>query len=108
MSLPKDTFQMKAEYSILKGWKILIKNIEESLDSLERGIEEAESMSAVCTPEWRLANERIMDELNNRIFSISEPIWATNEDSERLKPLRRRLHDLYQRHKSVSEVIKRK
>jgi hypothetical protein len=102
MSLPRDTFQMNAENSILKGWRILIKSMEESLDSLERGIKEAESMSSVCTPEWCLANERIMDELNNRIFSISEPTWATNEDSKRLKSLRRRLHDLYQRHKSVS------
>ncbi len=103
MSLPKDTFQMNAENSILKGWRILIKNIEESLDSLESGINEAESMSAVCTPEWCLANERIMDELNNRMFSISEPTWSTDEDSARLKLLKRRLHDLYQRHRSISD-----
>ncbi len=103
MSLPKDTFQMNAENSILKGWRILIKNIEESLNSLESGINEAESMSAVCTPEWCLANERIMDELNNRMFSISEPTWSTDEDSARLKSLKRRLHDLYQRHRSVSD-----
>lgn len=80
-----------------------MKNIEESLDILESGIDEAESMSAVCTPEWCLANERIMDELNNRIFSISEPKWATEEDSARLKSLRGRLHDLYERHKSISD-----
>ena len=102
MSLPKDTYQMNAESSILKGWRILLKHIEESLDSLEHGIEEAESMSSVCTPEWCLANEGIIDELNNRIFSISEPTWASDEDSERLRSLRRRLRDLYQRHKSVS------
>ena len=103
MSLPKDTFQTNAENSILNGWRIFIKNIEESLDSLERGISEAESMNFVCTPEWCLANERIMDELNNRIFSISEPSWASDEDSARLKSLKRRLHDLYQRHRSVSD-----
>jgi dsDNA-specific endonuclease/ATPase MutS2 len=103
MNLPRDTFQMKAENSLLSGWRVLIKSIGESIDSLERGIEEAESMSTVCTPEWCLANERIMDELNNRIFSISEPAWASDEDSARLKALRRRLHDLYQRHRSLSE-----
>lgn len=102
MAVPRDTYQASAENSILKGWRILLKNIEESLDSLEHGIEEAESMVTVCTPEWCLANERIMDELNNRIFSISEPTWATNEDSEKLKALKRRLHDVYQRYKSVS------
>ena len=102
MSLPKDTYQMNAANSILSGWRILMKNIEESLDSLERGIEEAESMSISCTPEWCLANENIMDELNNRIFSICEPTWATDEDSARLKSLKGRLHDLYRRHKSVS------
>lgn len=102
MNLPKDTFQMSAENSILSGWRFLIKNVEESLDSLERGIDEAENMSSVCTPEWCLANERIMDELNNRIFSISEPSWATDEDSAKLKSLKRRLHDLYQRYRTVS------
>ena len=103
MDLPKDTFQMNAENSILSGWRILIRSIQESLDSLERGIEEAESMGNGCTPEWCLANERIMDELNNRIFSISEPVWASDEDSARFKALRRRLHDLYQKHRSLSE-----
>lgn len=101
MNLPKDTFQMNAETSILKGWRTLVTNLEESLDSLERGIKEAEAMDAVCTPEWCRSNERIMDELNNRLFSISEPTWSTDEDNKRLKDLRRRLKNLYKRNKSV-------
>ena len=103
MNLPIDAFQVKAENFILSGWRILVKNIDESIGSLEQGIEEAEKMSSVSTPEWCLVNERIMDELNNRIFSISKPSWATDEDSVKFKSLKRRLHDLYRRHRMASE-----
>ena len=102
MKFPKDSMQLYAQNKILEGWRIFINSIKEALDSLERGIEEAEEMVDLCTPEWCTANKYVMDELNNRIFSISEPSWATDEDSKRLKALRKRLHDIYARFKVVS------
>jgi hypothetical protein len=44
-----------------------------------------------------------MDELNNRISSISEPRWSSEEDSERIRSLKKRLHDCYARYKAVSK-----
>ena len=102
MNLPKDVYQVDAQNKILEGWRGFLDSIHESLDSLERGIEEADAMTDLCTPEWCLANERILDELNNRIFSISEPSWSSDDDSRKLKALKKRLHDVYARYKSVS------
>ena len=102
MGMPKDSFHMDAQTKIMEGWKDLIKNLEESMDILERGIDEAAGMSDVCTPEWCVATEHVMDELGNRLFSISEPSWSSEEDSRRLKALKRRLHDVYSKYKAVS------
>jgi hypothetical protein len=102
MNLPKDVYQVDAQNKIMEGWRAFLDSIHESLDSLERGIEEADAMTDLCTPEWCLANERIIDELNNRIFSISEPSWSSDDDSRKLKALKKRLHDVYARYKSVS------
>ena len=102
MNIPKDVYQVDAQNKILEGWRVFLDSIHESLDSLERGIDEADAMTDLCTPEWCLANERIIDELNNRIFSISEPSWSSDDDSRKLKDLKKRLHDVYARYKAVS------
>jgi hypothetical protein len=108
MNLSKDTYQVNAQNKILEGWRIFINSIKESLDSLERGIDEADAMTDLCTPEWRIANEHLMDELNNRIFSISEPSWSSDDDTRRLKALKRKLHDVYARYRAVSNRQEKK
>ena len=37
-----------------------------------------------------------------RLFSISEPKWAPEEDSKRLKAMKRRVHDLYGKYRAAS------
>ena len=103
MALPKDTFHLDAQAKITEAWRNQIKSLEESLDILERGIDEAVGMTEVCTSEWCVATEHVMDELANRMFSISEPAWSSEEDSKRLKTLKRRLHDVYSKYKGVSK-----
>lgn len=39
-----------------------------------------------------------MDELGNRIFTINEPRWSSEEDTQRLK----RLHDCYAKYEKFS------
>ncbi|MEJ2726285.1 MAG: hypothetical protein P8175_16920 [Deltaproteobacteria bacterium] len=102
MVMPKDSFHETIQQEAMGSWRALIDSMERSLDMLERGIEEAEVMTEICTPEWCVATENVMDELNNRIFSISEPRWSSEEDSTRLRHLRKRLHDCYERYKAVS------
>ena len=105
MTMPKDTFHVDLQTKILEDWRGQIKNLEKSLDMLERGVDEAADMTDVCTPEWCRATEYVMDELANRLFSISEPRWSPDEDSRRLKTLKRRLHDVYSKYKAVSKIV---
>lgn len=63
-------------------------------------LDESASFADICTDEWCAANEHVIDELGNMLFSISEPRWASKEESRRIKGLKRRLHDLYAHYKS--------
>lgn len=61
------------------------------------------SLSEKCTGEWREATEHAIDELSNSLFSISEPRWSSEEDSKKLKTLKRRVHDLYGKYKVTAK-----
>jgi hypothetical protein len=43
-----------------------------------------------------------LDELAKFIYAISEPRWISDEDSKTLSNLRRKVHDLYAKYKSVA------
>jgi hypothetical protein len=58
-------------------------------------------MREICTSEWCEATEHVIDDLSNSVFSISEPRWGSEEDSKRIRALRKRLHDLYAKYKST-------
>lgn len=102
MVLPKDSFQMKVQAEVLESWRQLMSSMASSVDLLEKGIDEAAEMRDLCTDEWCVATEHVLDELSNGLFSISEPSWAPEEDSKRLKALKRRVHDLYAKYKGVT------
>jgi hypothetical protein len=38
------------------------------------------------------------------VFTISEPRWASEEDSKKLKSLKRRVHDLYADFRQTKEM----
>lgn len=87
--------------SFMFGHREFMKNLERSTHLLEQDINEAAEMGAICTDEWCLATEHTLDDLANMIFSISEPRWAAQEDSQKIKNLRHSVHDLYAKYKSV-------
>ena len=60
-------------------------------------------MTRICTDEWCLATENVLDELAKVIFAISEPRWLSKEDSKKLSGLRHRIHDLYAQYKAVKK-----
>lgn len=101
--MPKDSFQTGLQGNIVEGWRQLIHNLEKSLDLLDKGLNEAAEMVDICTDEWCMATEHVIDELGNALYSISEPKWAPEQDSMKLRSLRKRLHDLYARYKAVSK-----
>jgi hypothetical protein len=102
MVLPKDSFQTQVQENVLESWQQLIGSMEESIDLLEKGIDEAAEMRHICTDEWCVATEHVLDELSNGLFSISEPRWVSEQDSKRLRALKRKVHDLYAKYKGVS------
>lgn len=87
--------------SFLIAHRDFMNNLEKSLTLIEEELNEAAEISAICTGEWCTATEETLDELAKFIFSISEPRWIPDEDSKTLKDLRRKVHDLYAKYKSI-------
>ena len=102
MSMPKDSFQADIQQEVVETWRVFVNNMEKSLEMLENGINEASEMTDICTSEWCVATEHVIDELSNSLFSISEPSWASKEDSDKIKALKKRLHDLYAKYKTTA------
>jgi hypothetical protein len=94
---------MRIQANVLESWRQLITSMEESLEVLEKGIDEAVEMRDVCTDEWCVATEHVLDDLSNGLFSIHEPSWAPEEDSKRLRALKRKVHDLYAKYKAAAD-----
>jgi capsid protein len=97
MPMPKDDLQQ--EY--VSSWRTYVDSLDRALQKLEADIQEAAEMKDVCTDEWCQATEHVVDELSNALFSISEPRWSNQEDSAKIKQLKRRVHDLYADYRSV-------
>jgi DNA polymerase III delta prime subunit len=93
--------QIEMEETMLRAHREFMGHLEKSLNLLDRDIEEAREMTHICTDEWCLTTEGVLDELAKIIFAISEPRWLSQEDSRKISELRHRIHDLYARYKSV-------
>jgi hemerythrin-like domain-containing protein len=103
MSLQKDTVYPNIEENIIQSWRDFVLNMEKSIAMLENEIDEAAQMASTCTSEWCEATEHVIDELSNSLFSISEPRWSSKEDSDKIKQLKRKIHDLYAKYKSTAK-----
>jgi hypothetical protein len=102
MSMPKDSQYVDLQENIVQSWREFLNNLEMSLNMLEKEIDDAAQMQSMCTSEWCEATEHVIDELGNSLFSISEPRWASEEDSLKVRRLRRRLHELYAEYKTAA------
>ncbi len=88
--------------SFEQSWKVYIVGMEDALKKLEMDINEAADMSEKCTSEWCTATEHVIDDLSNSLFSIHEPRFTDDEDSKKIKNMKRKVHDLYAKYKSVA------
>ncbi|MCF8105054.1 MAG: hypothetical protein K9K64_06200 [Desulfohalobiaceae bacterium] len=84
------------------GWREYLTSLESSLNQLEKDIEEASQMSDACTSEWCTATEHVIDELSNALFTIHEPSFATDQDTKKLKGLKKKVHELYAKYKTAA------
>ncbi len=99
MPMPKDEIQTEMN----KAWKTYFNALEKSVNALETDIEDAKNVAGKCTNEWCEATEHVIDDLNNALFSISEPRWADPDATKKIKELKRRVYDLYVNYKGVYE-----
>jgi len=88
--------------SFLRAHREFMTTLEHSLALIEEDINEAAEIEEICTGEWCTATESTLDELAKFIYAISEPRWISDEDSKTLSNLRRKVHDLYAKYKSVA------
>jgi hypothetical protein len=88
------------------SWKGFIDGLEKSIQMLDEKITEAENMSSQVTGEWATAIEHVIDDLSNFVFSISEPRGTPEAYSQKIKELRKRIHDHYARFKAVKAIAK--
>jgi archaellum component FlaC len=88
---------------VYDGWKTFLENLESAVSGLEKEVENTSKMLNACTLEWCQATEHALDEVANALFSIAEPALSTDEDSKRLKALKRRVHDVYAHYKATAE-----
>ena len=95
--------QVEMEETMLRAHREFLAHLEKSLNLVAQDIDEAKEMAYICTDEWCLATEGVLDELAKVIFAISEPRWLSTEDSKKISNLRHRIHDLYARYKAVKK-----
>lgn len=87
--------QKDMEKTMLTAHRQFMSGLEKSLDILKEDIDQTEGVSEVCTGEWCNSTENFLDYLHKSIYAISEPRWASKEDSHKIHELRDRVKDLY-------------
>jgi len=103
MNMPRDEIYSE----VGDAWSAYLKALEKSIDLLAKDIEEAKEMAGICTSEWCEATEHVIHDLNNALFSISEPRWTDAECSKRIKLLKRRMYDIYVNYRGVFQNANR-
>ena len=93
--------QKDMEQAMLMNHRQFVDGLEKSIEMLEDDIHEAEGMDKICTDEWCKATENFIDELHKDIYAISEPRWADENDSRKIRELRKRVRDLYVHYKGA-------
>ncbi len=77
------------------SWDIFSTSFEDSLQRLEELIDDISDLKQVCKDEWCEAAECLLGEATVAAFTISEPHWAAEEDSKKLRSLKKKIHDLH-------------
>lgn len=87
--------------SFQAGHRNFIINMNQSLDMIERDLDEMAKIKAFYSNKWNVPVTFCLDEVAKDIYSISEPRWGSKKGSAALRQTRRRVHDLYAKYKGV-------
>jgi hypothetical protein len=95
--------QKDMEDAMVMAHQNFMSNLGESLDILEGELKQAGEMTSICNDEWCNVAESYIDDMHKSIYSISEPRWLSQEDSRKLKDLRKRVRELYRNFAHVKQ-----
>lgn len=84
------------------AWKTYSDSLQGSLERLEEIVDDIADMRDICRDEWCEATECMLGEATVAAFAISEPHWNSSKDSNKLKELKKRIHDLHASRKGVT------
>jgi len=96
--------QKDMENAMLMAHREFVSNLAESLEIIRKELSEAKEMTHICTDEWCKSTEVAIDDIHRQVYSISEPRFATEEDSLKIKELRQKVKDLYVTFRGVSTM----
>ena len=77
------------------SWDDFSDSFENSLRRLEEMADDVSDLRQVCRDEWCEATECLLGEATVAAFAISEPHRVSDEDSKRLRDVKKRIHDLH-------------
>ena len=88
MGLSKDEIQQE----IIDAWRSYLNQVESSLFYIEQELQKMSANAGNLTDEWLANVDHVLEEISNIIFSIGEPKWADDSDTEMIKNLKKRIY----------------
>jgi len=91
------------EKDAMRSWTSDLSTLEQALRQMEKGIQDSISVTSACTNEWCESVEAVIDELTDAIYSLKVPRWADQEQSTRVKNLKKKAREVYAQYMRASE-----
>jgi len=88
-----------------QAWHTYMENLFASMQKMEQTVNEAAEMPMDCTEDWCANARALLDDLNHQIFSIHEPKWSSDDDSRRIRTMKRKIHDIYSNLSGIEKKI---
>ena len=96
--------QKDMEAAMMLAHREFINGLNQSIDLIDEELKEATEMGDICNDEWCMVTESLIDDIHKQVYSISEPRFASPDDSRRIKELRRKVKNMYVTFKGISHT----
>lgn len=100
-----DAIQAGVYQPMNEAWRTYMEGLSASMRNMEQAVSEAEEKPMACSDSWCANAREMLDDLNHQLFTIHEPKWTSKEDSDRIKDMKRDIHDIYARLSSVEKQV---
>jgi len=90
------------EENTMNAWINYFNTLDHSLRQMEMSIKKSVSVPAACTNEWCESVEEVIDELAQAVYSLNIPRWATQEQADAVKNLKKKAQKVYAQYLKAS------